>query len=716
MLSTTLARYRLHPIALSLIVLPLMALQTVNAQEVTTTAEPAACIDSDGDGWGWDGTQSCRLDCIDTDGDGWGWDGTQSCLITTACIDSDGDGYGWNGHETCTVICEDTDGDGYGWDGSATCLIDYSIGVPASESGFSEGVVTAANPIAAAAGAKVLEDGGNAIDAAAVVQFVLNVVEPTSSGIGGGGFMGIHQAETNRTFFIDSREKAPSAASATQYLDCDPNCTGIETRDNVIGGFTDIATSGLGVGVPGTLLGVANALEQYGTITLAEALQPAIKLAEEGFAINERLASLTESSRTTFWPETSSKFRDAAGEPLTEGFLLIQPDLAKTFKLIAEQGVDVFYTGEIADAIVSAQTRYRDTVGERGAGRMSKDDLAAYLAAGVDERAPISSDYRGYTIKGMPPPSSGGLTVTQILECLEQFPLGDSGRGFGAGAANTLHVMVESMRQAFSSRSVWMGDTDFVDLPVSGLTNADYLAPRCAQILTDQRIADDAIAPGDPRQFDPLFATSTEANITNAAEGPVGIDTTHFTVMDRNGNVVSWTSTIEGTWGSGITVPGYGFLLNNELTDFNFLPQANIDPADFKPGANDVAPGKRPRSSMAPTLVFHNDNLVAAYGSPGGSTIINSVVNITVNLIDHGMSIQEAIDAPRVSSSGGSVAYEAAFDDTALEQLRALGHTLRDSPSVIGSVQAVVVDLSKGTQHGGADSRRAGSVAGLPKQ
>ncbi len=712
MTATTICkRYCLPGIAVSF-----LCMSPLGAQEVTTTAiEPASCVDTDGDGWGWDGTQSCRIACVDTDGDGWGWDGTQSCRVITACIDSDGDGYGWNGVETCFVTCEDSDGDGYGWDGSQTCLVDYSLGIPAGQAGFSEGIVTAAHPLAAAAGSKVLEDGGNAVDAAVVVQFVLNVVEPTSSGIGGGGFMGIHQADTNQTFFIDSREKAPAAASATQYLDCEPNCTGLETRDNVIGGFTDIATSGLGVGVPGTLLGAAHALEQYGTLTLAEALQPAITLAEEGFAINERLASLTESSRTSFWPETSSKFRTASGDPLSEGFLLVQPDLAKTFKLIATEGVDVFYTGEIADAIVDAQLRFRDTVGDKGAGRMSQDDLAAYLNAGVDERAPVSSDYRGYTIFGMPPPSSGGLTVGQILECLEQFPMGDSSLGFGPGAANTLHVMVEAMRQAFSSRSVWMGDTDFVDLPIAGLLNADYLAPRCAQILVDQRIADDDIQPGDPRQFDPAFSTTAEATVTNGTEGTVGIDTTHFTVIDRNGNVVSWTSTIEGTWGSGITVPGYGFLLNNELTDFNFLPQADANPDDFKPGANDVAPGKRPRSSMAPTMVFRDDNFIAAYGSPGGSTIINSVVNITVNLIDHGMSIQDAIDAPRVSSSGGSIAYEAAFDTSALDQLTALGHTLRDSPSVIGSVQAVVVDQQNGAQHGGADSRRAGSVAGLPR-
>lgn len=590
-----------------------------------------------------------------------------------------------------------------------------SIGVPSGDgaSGFTEGVVTAAHPIAAEAGAQVLRDGGNAVDAAVVVQFVLNVVEPTSSGIGGGGFMGLYRPETASTIFIDSREKAPAGATPTQYLDCEPNCTGEETRDNRLGSFTDIATSGLGVGVPGTLLGAAHALEKYGTITLSDALAPAIKVAEEGFEINERLAMLTENDRTSFWPETSAKFRTADGEPLSAGFLLVQPDLAKTFKLIAEQGTDVFYKGEIADAIVNAQSRAREIIGEKGAGRMTKEDLAAYHDKGVDERAPIVSDYRGYSVNGMPPPSSGGMTVAQILECVEQFDLGDAEQGFGAGSAQTLHVMIESMRLAFSSRSVWMGDTDFVDLPVNGLTNADYLAPRCDQIAIDSRIDDDAVLPGDPRDFDPAFASNNGATITNAVDGEVGIDTTHFSVIDENGIVVSWTSTIEGTWGSGMTVPGYGFLLNNELTDFNFEPQANSSADDFKPGANDVAPFKRPRSSMAPTLVFKDDKFIAAYGSPGGSTIINSVVNYTVNLIDHGMSVQEAIDAPRISSGGGTVSYEA-FDADALEALRTLGHELRDDPSEIGSVQAVIVDPVTGLQYGGADDRRAGTVVGLP--
>ena len=598
---------------------------------------------------------------------------------------------------------------------AGTAAADVAIGIP--RLGFSEGVVTAANPIAAEAGAEVLRRGGNAVDAAVTVQFVLNVVEPTSSGIGGGGFTGLYLPAEGRTVFVDSREKAPARATPTQYLACDPACGDVAEAELIGPGFTDIATSGIGVGVPGTVLGADYLLEQYGTISLADALAPAIELAANGFAINERLASLTESSRTSFWPETRATWRTPEGEPLEPGTVVVQPDLAKTFRLIAEGGPEAFYTGEVAEAVIQAQLLSRSTVGEAGAGRMALTDLADYLAAGVDEREPVEFDYRGYQIAGMPAPSSGGNTVGQILKCLEGFPIGDESAGFGFGSANTLNVMVESMRLAFASRSVWMGDSDFVMLPDEGLLADGYLDPRCAMISPDARIDDEAVVPGDPRPFDPDFGGEA-GEVGSAGGGPEGVDTTHFTIIDANGLVVSWTSTIEGTWGSGITVPGYGFLLNNELTDFNFRPQENADPAAFAPGANDVAPFKRPRSSMAPTLVFAPEDaggdFLAAYGSPGGSTIINSVVNVTLNLIDHDLSVQDAIDAPRISTSGGSVAYEAGFDEAALQALRDLGQDLRDEPaSDIGSVQAVVVDPATGLQYGGADDRRAGAVVGI---
>ena len=636
--------------------------------------------------------------------------------------------------------CASNDDDDPGTlDGEPPAADAGGFGVPdgGDAESFSEGVVAAANPIAAEAGRQVLADGGNAIDAAVTVQFVLNVVEPTSSGIGGGGFMGVHLAEADRTFFLDSREKGPAAATPTQFLVCDPDCTEAELRGEeaelagLIGtddgdevGFTDVATSGIAVGVPGTLLGAAQALERYGTYSLAKALEPAVALARDGFVVNERLASLIvdDGGRTQNYAETIAVFRPD-GEPLEAGDTLVQPDLAATFEAIAAGGVEAFYTGPVAEAIVAAQREsYRDTVGAAGAGRMTLDDLAAYLEdyedGGIDEREPVSAAYRGYEIAGMPFPSSGGLTVGQILGCLERFDLGDEAAGFGAGSAATLHVMAESMRLAFSSRSVWMGDDDAegLALPAEGLLADGYLEPRCALISTDARIPDDAIEPGDPRPFDPAFGGTEAASVANAAEGEVGVDTTHFTVIDANGNVVSWTSTIEGTWGTGITVPGHGFLLNNELTDFNFAPQANADPDAYAPGANDVAPGKRPRSSMSPTLVFEDGTFVGAYGSPGGSTIINSVVNVTLNLVDHGLPVQEAIDAPRLSvtSPTGGVSYEEGFSEEALEGLRELGHTLADAPDEIGSVQAVVVDPDTGLQYGGADDRRAGAVRGLP--
>lgn len=597
-----------------------------------------------------------------------------------------------------------------------------AIGVPLDSpaAASDSGLVAAAHPIASAAGAEILSLGGNAIDAAIATQFVLNVVEPTSSGIGGGGFMGVHLAESGRTFFIDSREKAPAAATSTQFLTCDPDCDDeADKAPEPLGGFVDVATSGIGVGVPGTLLGIEYALENYGSgsLTLADLLEPAIALARDGFPVNERLASLTASDRTGFWPETAAVFRTPSGEPLTEGFLLKQPELAATFESIAKNGVDAFYSGDLAKAIIKAQERSRDLIGPRGQGRMSLDDLAQYRRAGAVEREPISFDYRGFTLAGMPPPSSGGLTVAQILACLESFELGDVEAGFGPGSMQTLHVMIESMRMAFSSRSVWMGDMDdgYELLPTAGLIHPDYLKPRCEAIELDRRLTDEQITPGDPRAFDEAFEQTPSVRMETQPDGATGIDTTHFSVIDKAGNVVSWTSTIEGTWGSGMIVSGYGFLLNNELTDFNFAPQANPDPMNYKPGANDVAAGKRPRSSMAPTLLFKDDRFLAAYGSPGGSTIINSVVNMTVNLIDHRMSVQAAIDAPRISTSGGSVAYEAGFDAKNLDALTALGHILRDKPGDIGSVQAVVVDPESGMHYGGADSRRAGSVSAPPR-
>jgi gamma-glutamyltranspeptidase/glutathione hydrolase len=457
---------------------------------------------------------------------------------------------------------------------------------------------------------------------------------------------------------------------------------------------------------------VATALENWGTISLADAIQPAIPLAEEGFNINRFLASDTASSRTAYQPETKAVFRLPDGSPLPEGYLLKQPDLAKTFRLIADQGVDVFYRGEISTAIVDAQTRTR--AGSAGIGKMTLADLDQY---DVVIREPIIGDYRGYTLMSASPPSSGGLTVLQMLKMLERFPLGDYSQGYGFGATRTLHVMIEAMRLAFADRSVWMGDEDFVCVPKTGLLNEEYVDMRSALINPDSRIA--LALPDDPRPYDDTCDTLISSLATLADQSESG-HTTHFAVVDKWGNVVSYTTTIEAGWGTGIMVPGYGFLLNNELTDFNLSPTANPDPDNFNPGANDVASEKRPRSSMSPSILFKGDEPIAAYGSPGGSTIINSVFQITLNLIDHGMSIQDAIDAPRISSTtsnpaGSTVSREAGFSDAAIQGLRDLGHTISSGTSTIGSVQAIVIDLQTGKLYGGADSSREGTVIGLPR-
>jgi gamma-glutamyltranspeptidase/glutathione hydrolase len=576
------------------------------------------------------------------------------------------------------------------------------------------GVVSVSHPLAAKAGADVLRRGGNAIDAAAAIQFMLNVVEPQFSGIGGGGFMMVHLARHDRTFAIDAREKAPATATPTQFV-----LTDVPAAQR----FTIASTSGLAVGVPGTLAAVDTALHRWGTIRLRDAIAPAIDVAENGFAINRFLAAniANDGGRTSFQPETAALFRPG-GVPLAEGAVLRQPDLAKTLRLIAKHGPDVFYKGAIAQAIVAAQQRSRTPVPAEGMGRMTVQDLKNY---NVVIREPIRVNYRGWTVASMSPPSSGGLTVGQMLLLVQGLPIGDASKGYGFGSPATLHAMTEAQRLAFADRAVWMGDEDFVPVPKVGLLHPDYVATRAAMINPNLRMPTPAA--GNPLPYD-TAATGNKATNFKADESDEHrpSHTTHFSVVDKWGNVVSYTTTIESTWGTGITVPGYGFLLNNELTDFNFDPALN--PATGNPGANDVAPNKRPRSSMSPTIVLRGKEPVLAYGSPGGSTIINSVFNVTLNLIDHGMSMQQAINAPRwsVTSAAGGISCEGTeafqqpkFSIAAQDALRALGHTSLGAAGTngctasIGSVQGIVIDLRTGRQYGGADFRREGTVIGL---
>jgi len=548
---------------------------------------------------------------------------------------------------------------------------------------------------------RMLERGGNAIDAAAAVQFALNVVEPQSSGIGGGGFMMIHLARTHDTFIVDSRERAPAAASPNMFA---PGGMALA--------FEVAAGSGVSVGVPGTVRGIDTALRRWGTMRLADTLRPAIKLAEKGFRVNAFLAEdiANEGGSLQQQPETATIFYPG-GLPLMEGDLLVQTDLAKTLKRIATHGPDAFYRGSIARAIVNAQQRSRTSPAALGRGRMTLADLSQYR---VTIRKPLMGHYRGWTVVSTPPPSSGGLSVIQMLKLLEAYPIGNAQAGYGFGSANTLHRMIETMRLTFADRAMWMGDEDYVPVPKQGLLDPAYLAQRAGLIKRDSRMLSPPA--GNPLPYEPGSAQQKIKLQTIPSEAPKGVHTTHFSIIDRWGNIVSYTSTIERTWGSGITVPGYGFLLNNELTDFNFIPTANT--ATGNPGANDVAPFKRPRSSMVPTLLFKNGRAFAAYGSPGGATIINTVLNTTLNLIDHGMTLQQAIDAPRLSvtSPDGVVSCEEGISLESQNALRALGHLGLGAPgrnacvATIGSVQGVAIDLSTGIHDGAADQRREGTV------
>ena len=522
--------------------------------------------------------------------------------------------------------------------------------------------------------------------------------------------MMIHIGRTGETITIDSREKATAAATRTQFQ-----------------GVSNATRKGVAAGVPGMVRGTALALERYGNLTLAQTMAPAIELADQGFAATPRYSEAACSDRARNSVETSEYFCPGGVAPPV-GALIVNKPLAETFQLIATNGPDCFYKVmpekgcDIAMGIVAAQKRATILVNgvaqANTPGTMTLADLEAYQPA---VRKPIEGTYRGYTIKAMGPPSSGALTVIQALKLLEQFPIGDAAAGFGFGTTKTLNVMAEAMRIAFADRSAWMGDADFVPVPTKGLIASGYINIRDDLITPGVRRLPNPV-PGDPRVFE---TASVQPQTLLAYEPPqTGPEngTTHFVVADNWGNVVSYTNTVEsghgiGTFASyyvGTAYRNFGFVLNNELTDFNTT--ASTNPVTGEIGYNDVQPGKRPRSSMVPTMLFTPDGkLFAAYGSPGGATIINSVINVTMNLIDHRMGLQDAIDAGRISvtSSASGAQIESRIPAASIDGMRQLGYTV--SGGDIGSVQAVVIDQKTGKLYGGADDRREGTVIGLPR-
>lgn len=541
--------------------------------------------------------------------------------------------------------------------------------------GATKGIVSVSHPLAAEAGIKILKQGGNAVDAAAAIQLSLNVVEPMMSGIGGGGFIMIYNKKENKITMIENREMAPQNVTPELFLD--------EKGKPVP--FSKRHTSGKAVAVPGTLMGVETSLEKYGTLKLSQVIGPAIKQAEEGVKVNWATAQYIDENVTKLKNnQAAAKVFVPDGKPLEEGDTLVQPDLGKTLKLIKKQGSNVFYKGEIGEALTK-EVQKRE-------GTMTTEDLQNYE---VKEREPIKSEYRGFEVVGAASPSSGSLTVLQILELMEGFDV----QKMGANTPEYLHYLTEAMHLAFADRAAYMADEDFYDVPTKGLLDEEYIKERRKLINPNRSTAD--VKAGDPWKYEGKVPTSMEK--VKEEKTPIG-QTTHFSVMDKWGNMVAYTTTIEQVFGSGIMVPDYGFMLNNEMTDFDATPG----------GVNQVEPGKRPRSSMSPTFVLKDGNPFMAIGSPGGATIIASVSETIMNVLDHKMLIQDAILAPRIYSADyPTVRWEPGIEQNTRLELMAKGHVYEEKPQHIGNVQAVIYDYVKGKMYGGADNTREGTVQGV---
>ncbi|HYO59308.1 gamma-glutamyltransferase [Archangium sp.] len=525
---------------------------------------------------------------------------------------------------------------------------------------------------ATSAAIEVLRSGGNAVDAAVAAASVLGVTDPYSCGIGGGGFMVVYLARDGRVVTLDHRETAPQALERSRLY-----------GNGAPLPLEEFATSGLSVGVPGSLMGWSEALRLYGSRPLADVLQPAIRVAERGFEVDPTFVEQTRPNVERFrdFPSSAALFLGPDGQPWPVGSTLKNPDLAKTYRLISQGGVPVFYRGEIAQAIVSTVTRPPLAPGASRKvrpGVMQLSDLARYEAL---VRPPVTSTYRGYTLHGMGPPGSGGLTLALTLHLLEAHDPASLSR------ADFLHRYLEASRLAFADRNAFMGDPAFVSVPVSGLLSPDYAAQR-RSALDVARASTAAAAPGNPLPFQEKAhaapAPLPEVKRPASEELVLDKETTHITTSDAAGNIVAYTCTIEGS--NGMVVPGYGFLLNNELTDFD-LP-ATVD----APHPNAPAPGKRPRSSMSPLLVFKDGAPVLALGSPGGSTIITTVGQTLVNHLDFGMPIDQALAAPRVSQRNSPDARSQAEPEFIASPeaaaLTALGHGFTDSGPV-GALTAI---------------------------
>ena len=550
----------------------------------------------------------------------------------------------------------------------ASCAAPGQQQSPAAATAARAGAVSAADPRAAEAGREILRAGGSAADAALAVMLALTVVEPQSSGIGGGGFLVYHDERRNRLSSFDGREEAPHAATPEWFL-------GPDGRPRA---RRDVTPGGLSVGVPGNIRLMEMAHDRHGRLAWARLFEPAIRLARDGFAITPRLfralSSADSSARLTSWGRSQFYLPDGTPKPI--GTMLRNEALAALLSQVAARGPEAFYTGPAAEALARTVAQ-----AERNPAPMTRDDLATYQAR---EREPLCGRYRQYRICGMGPPSSGGTTVFAILKQLERFDL----RGMGPRDPRTWHLIAESMRLAYADRAAWIGDADHMPVPVAGLMNPDYLAQRSALISQDRAIdhVEAGTPPGAPQRA--RVRTSEDAG------------TTHFVAVDADGNVASYTSTIESAFGSGLTVNG--MFLNNELTDFDFVPEMGGVPA-----ANRVEGGKRPRSSMSPTIVYGPDGEVRiAIGAAGGTTIIAQVAKALIAVLDWDMSAEQAIALPQLIGTGDRVTIERGTSLEAIAPaLRALGHEVA---IVAPGYKANAIERVGGRWIGAADPRSEG--------
>lgn len=530
------------------------------------------------------------------------------------------------------------------------------------------GMVSSANSLATMAGLEVLKEGGNAVDAAVTVGFTLAVIYPRAGNLGGGGFMLIYLSDPSDVVAIDYREKAPRAASRDMFLDKNGNVDEEKSLHSL-----------LSVGVPGTVAGLTMALEQYGTIPLKRALKPAIELAEDGFPMDGELrrSLLSVKERMKSSPSSMEIFFKSGGVPYDVGELFVQKDLAWSLKKISESGSNAFYNGEIAEKIA--------TYMKRGGGLITRGDLSSYRAI---IRKPVRGTYRGYEVFSMPPPSSGGVLLIEMLNLLEHFPLSRLGHNTG----ETIHLMVETMKFAFADRSRYLGDPDFRPIPVADLISKAYASALKNKIEPARATPSLEISPGS-------FHSNYE-----------GTNTTHFSVIDSFGNAVSNTYTLNFSYGTKLTVPGTGILLNDEMDDFSAKPGMPNAYGLLGGDYNAIEPGKRMLSSMTPTIVMKDGKPYLLTGSPGGSRIITTVLQVILNVLDFHLNIAEATNAERVHHQWfpDEIVVEKGLNQDTIGILHSLGHKVVVGDT-IGSAQSImkIGDFF----YGASDPRSPGSQA-----